>query len=105
MVALALGILISTRADSQQTAMMASLFTLLMPTMLLSGFIFPIASMPTILQYISRIIPAKYFIIIEKAIMLKGAGWDAIIWPALVLVLMLFVLLMAAWKNFKVVYS
>ena len=104
-VALALGILISTKADTQQTAMMTSLFTLLMPTMLLSGFIFPIPSMPMILQYLSKIIPAKYFITIEKAIMLKGADWEAIMQPTLILVLMLFVLLLAAWKNFKVVYK
>ena len=105
MVALALGVLISTKSDSQQTAMMSSLFTLLMPTMLLSGFIFPIASMPLLLQYISAIIPAKYFILIEKAIMLKGAGWEAITQPVLILVIMMFVLFAAAWRNFKVVYE
>ena len=104
-VALALGVLISTRAQTQQVAMMMSLFTLLLPTMLLSGFIFPIASMPYLLQKISMIIPAKYFILIEKAIMLKGAGWEAIAQPALVLVVMLFVLLLAAWKNFKIIYK
>ena len=105
MVALALGILISTKAESQQTAMMTSLFTLLLPTMLLSGFIFPIASMPLVLQYISKIIPAKYFILIEKAIMLKGATIEAILQPALVLGLMVLVLLLAAWRNFKVIYK
>lgn len=105
LVALALGIVISTKADSQQTAMMSSLFTLLMPTMLLSGFIFPIASMPTVLQYISSIIPAKYFISIEKAIMLKGAGWEAIAHPTLILSIMAIVLLMVAVKNFKVIYK
>lgn len=105
MVALALGILISTRSDSQQTAMMFSLFTLLMPTMLLSGFIFPIASMPKILQYMSTIIPAKYFIAIEKSIMLKGAGIEAVGWNAAVLILMMTVLFVAAWRNFKVIYK
>lgn len=104
-VALGLGVLISTKADSQQTAMIFSLFTLLMPTMLLSGFIFPIASMPSILQYISTIIPAKYFIIIEKAVMLKGAGLEAVTQPALVLVLMAVILFVAAWRNFKVIYN
>lgn len=105
MVALALGILISTRANSQQTAMMSSLFILLLPTMLLSGFIFPIASMPMILQYISKIIPAKYFIIIEKAIMLKGASLESVMNPVIVLGIMLVVLLAAALKNFKVIYK
>ena len=102
-VALALGVLISTRAPNQQTAMMASLFTLLMPTMLLSGFIFPIASMPKLLQWISNIIPANYFIQIEKSIMLKAAGWEAVAYPTMILVIMLTVLLFAAWRNFKVV--
>ena len=105
LVALGMGVLISTRADSQQTAMMASLFTLMMPTMLLSGFIFPIASMPTVLQYISKIIPAKYFIIIEKAIMLKGSGWETIYQPSFVLVGMLLFFLLASFKNFKVIYK
>ncbi|MEL6968984.1 MAG: ABC transporter permease [Bacteroidota bacterium] len=103
MVALALGVLISTRAPDQQTAMMTSLFTLLMPTILLSGFIFPIASMPVLLQWISQIIPANYFIQIEKSIMLKAAGWEAVAFPSVVLLTMLVVLLLAAWRNFKVV--
>jgi ABC-2 type transport system permease protein len=105
LVALALGILISTKAKTQQVAMVVSMFALLLPTMLLSGFIFPISSMPTILQYISKIIPAKYFIIIEKVIMLKGAGFEAIVEPSLVLILMFVVLILVARKNFKVVYQ
>ncbi len=104
-VALSLGVLISTVADTQQTAMMASMFALLLPTMLLSGFIFPIASMPTLLQVISRIIPATYFIDIEKAIMLKGAGWDVIRQSAIIMIVMLNVLLLVAWKNFKIIYK
>lgn len=105
LVALALGVLISTKAANQQTAMMTSLFTLLMPTMLLSGFLFPIASMPHVLQYISKIIPARYFIEIEQSIMLKAAGWDAAMFPSFILLIMLVVLLAAAWRNFKVVYK
>ena len=105
LVALVLGVLISTKSPNQQTAMMFSLFTLLMPTMLLSGFIFPIASMPKLLQYISTIIPAKYFINIENAIMLKGAGWSSVSYPSFVLVIMMLVLIIAARKNFKVRYE
>lgn len=105
MVALALGVLISTRSDTQQTAMITSLFTLLMPTMLLSGFLFPLTSMPQVLQYIARIIPAKYFIQIEQAIMLKGAGWNVVAFPTMILFIMMLVLFMAAWRNFKVVYK
>ena len=105
LVALALGILISTRAATQQVAMMTSLFTLLMPTMLLSGFLFPIASMPTPLQYVSKIIPATYFIGIEQALMLKGAGWEVIGFGVSVLAAMLLVLLGASLRNFKTRYA
>ena len=68
------------------------------------AFIFPIASMPWILQYISTIIPANYFIQIEKAIMLKGAGIDAVWSQSLVLIFMFCVLIGASVKNFKVRY-
>ncbi|MDQ1266551.1 MAG: drug efflux transport system permease protein, partial [Bacteroidota bacterium] len=72
--ALSLGILISTMVNSQQVAMMISLAGLLMPSVLLSGFIFPIDNMPVILQWISIIIPARWFLVIIKDIMLKGLG-------------------------------
>ncbi len=72
--ALALGIFISTVSNSQQTAMLLSMFALLLPTILLSGFIFPVKNMPYILQLFSNIMPSKFFIIIVKGIMLKGAG-------------------------------
>ncbi|GAB3862365.1 ABC transporter permease [Hymenobacter terrigena] len=74
LVALTLGVLISTRAASQQTAMLTSMLGLLLPTLILSGFLFPIESMPLPLQTISRIIPARYFIVILKGIMIKGLG-------------------------------
>ena len=67
---LSLGILISTVSASQQTAMMISLMALMLPTILLSGFIFPVSSMPLPLQIISNIVPAKWFIIILKGIMM-----------------------------------
>ena len=71
---LTLGVLISTISETQQTALMISLMGLMLPVILLSGFIFPLSSMPLPLQYISNIIPAKWFIIILKGIMLKGVG-------------------------------
>lgn len=71
---LALGILISTVSKTQQQAMMLSMFALLLPTILLSGFIFPVENMPEILQYLSNIMPSRWFIIIIKGIMLKGVG-------------------------------
>ena len=72
--ALSLGILISTVARNQQVAMMISMFALMLPTLLLSGFIFPIENMPEVLQWLCNIMPTKWFIIIVKDIMLKGVG-------------------------------
>jgi ABC-2 type transport system permease protein len=84
--ALALGVLISTQTQTQLTAMMISLAGLMLPTLLLSGFIFPLASMPWPLQLISHIVPAKWFLIIVKGILLKGAGLDALWRETLILV-------------------
>lgn len=72
--ALTLGIFISTISNSQQTAMLLSMFALLLPTILLSGFIFPVKNMPEILIFISHAMPSKWFIIIVKGIMIKGSG-------------------------------
>jgi len=99
---LALGILISTVTDKQQTAMMASMMGLLMPTTLLSGFIFPIESMPLPLQWLSNIMPAKWFIIILKDIMLKGSGLGEV-WPqSLVLCGMTLLFVIISIRNFKI---
>mgnify|MGYP002078309073 CR=1 FL=1 len=100
--ALALGIFISTRTQTQQAAMLSSLMILMMPTILLSGFIFPVESMPLPLQVISNAIPAKYFILLLKDIMLKGGGIDLIWKDALVLTGMMLFLLVASFKNFKI---
>ena len=78
LVALTLGVLISARAASQQTAMLTSMLSLLLPTLILSGFLFPIESMPFALQQVSRFIPARYFIVILKGIMIKGQGLRAL---------------------------
>jgi len=99
--ALSLGILISTKTASQQVAMMISLFALMLPTILLSGFIFPVSSMPLPLQVISALMPAKYFIIIIKGIMLQGVGL-AVLWKeTLILTGMTIFLLTAGLKSFK----
>jgi drug efflux transport system permease protein len=99
---LSIGIFISTKAESQQTAMLVSLMALMMPTMLLSGFVFPIESMPFVLQVISSVIPATYFIDILKNIMLKGTGWEFIWYATSVLAGMTLFFLMVSWKNFKI---
>jgi len=99
---LSLGIFISTISATQQMAMMLSMFALMMPTILLSGFIFPIENMPVILQYISLIMPSRYFIIIVKAVMLKGVGIVLIWKETLALIgLTLFFVAMSI-KKFKV---
>lgn len=100
--ALALGILISTRTESQQVAMLLSMMALMLPTILLSGFIFPIESMPKALQWLSHIIPAKWFIIIVKNIMLKGTGIEFIWKETLILLGMTLLFLAASVKNFKI---
>ncbi len=99
--ALGLGVFISTVSATQQTALMLSLFGLMMPTILLSGFIFPIANMPLPLQIMSNIIPAKWFLIIIKGIMLKGVGL-AFLWKeTLVLLGMTAFFIGLSVKKFK----
>lgn len=100
--ALSLGILISTISNSQQTAMMLSLMGLMLPVIILSGFIFPISSMPMPMQVISNIIPAKWFIIIVKAIMLKGVGIQYIWKETLVLVGMTVFYIALSIKKYKI---
>ena len=100
--ALSLGIFISTITASQQVAMMISLAGLLLPTILLSGFIFPVASMPLPLRLISNLIPAKWYLIIVRGIMLKGTSFGYIWKETLVLVVMTAVLMVASVKKFKI---
>ncbi len=100
--ALALGILISTISRTQQTATMVSLAGLLLPTVILSGFIFPISSMPTILQWISNLIPARWFLIIIRGIMLKGIGLEYLWKETLILGGMTLVLIAVSIRNFDV---
>ncbi|WP_452227847.1 MULTISPECIES: ABC transporter permease [unclassified Lacinutrix] len=100
--ALALGILISTISETQQTAMMISLMGLMLPVILLSGFIFPISSMPVPLQVISNIIPAKWFIIIIKGIMLKGVGLQFIWKETLILLGMTIFFIALSVKKYKI---
>jgi ABC-2 type transport system permease protein len=100
--ALSLGILISTIARTQQIALMISLAGLLMPTVLLSGFIFPIENMPVILQYISKFIPATWFLVILKNIMLKGLGIEYFWRETLILAGFAVLFLAISMKKFKI---
>lgn len=94
-VSLALGVLISSRAPDQRTAMMGALLGLLLPTLALTGFIFPIASMPGWLQPVTNVVPATWFIIIARGIMLKGIGL-AVLWKEFLILGGMAVVLLAA---------
>ncbi len=99
--ALALGILISSVSKSQQQAMLLSMFALLLPTILLSGFIFPIENMPYALQLVSHVMPSKWFIIIVKNIMLKGVGIGYFWKETLILLAMTVFFILMSVKKFK----
>jgi len=99
---LTLGIFISIKTASQQTAMLISLMGMLLPTMLLSGFMFPIENMPFPLQVISNIIPAKWYYIIVKDIMIKGLGFEAIWKETLILLGITLFLFAISLKSFKI---
>lgn len=100
--ALALGLLISNSTESQQAAMLISLMGMLMPTMLFTGFLFPLENMPDPLQYFANIVPSKWYYIIVKSIMIKGLGVNAIWKETLILVGMTSVLLAISFKKFKI---
>ena len=100
--ALSLGVLISTVAKTQQTALMLSLFSMMLPTILLSGFIFPISSMPVPLQLISNVIPARWFLTIIKSIMLKGLGIEYIWKETAILIAMMVILIGLSIKKYKI---
>jgi ABC-2 type transport system permease protein len=102
MMALSLGILISTISKNQQIALMISLAGLMLPTILLSGFIFPVENMPVALQILSNIMPSKWFIIIIKAIMLKGVGLQYIWKETLIIMLMTAIFIGLSVRNFKI---
>ncbi|MCD7710780.1 MAG: ABC transporter permease [Porphyromonadaceae bacterium] len=100
--ALSLGLLISTLIDTQMAAILASGMGLMMPTMLLSGLIFPIASMPIALQWISLIVPARWYIEAVRKIMIQGVGMEFALKELGVLLLMTAVLLVVSLKKFKI---
>jgi len=99
---LSLGVLISTIANSQQVALMIALTATVLPTMMLSGLIFPIASMPKLLQYFTYIIPARFYLLIVRGIVLKGSTFPQLIIPTVFLVLITILLLTISVKKFRV---
>lgn len=102
LLALSLGIFISTVAPNQMVAMFISLFALMLPTILLSGFIYPIENMPVALQWFSKLMPPRYYIEAVKVLMFKGAGLG-VVWKELLLMLaFLGAFLSLSVYNFKV---
>jgi ABC-2 type transport system permease protein len=77
---LGLGLFVSTISSTQQQAMMTSSFFFLIPMIYLSGFIFPIENMPEPIQWLTTLIPLRYFLVIVRGIFLKGVGLD-VLWP------------------------
>ena len=100
--ALSLGLLISNITDSQQAAMLISLMGMLLPTMMFTGFMFPLENMPMPLQIIANAIPSKWYYITVKSIMIKGLGISAIWKETLILAGMTLFLLAVSIKKFKI---
>ena len=101
LVSLSLGILISARTSSQRVAMMGALLGTMLPNVLLSGFIFPIESMPAALRIVSYAVPGRWFVLIARGIMLKGVGLEYLWHETLILAAMSLVLLVASTRSFK----
>jgi ABC-2 type transport system permease protein len=98
---LGIGLFISTISKTQQQAMMVAQFGIMMPMIYLSGFAFPIENMPKIIQYITYLIPLRYYITILRAIILKGASFTELIPETVMLLLMGVLILIASAMRFK----
>jgi ABC-2 type transport system permease protein len=99
--AISLGLMISNITDKQQTALFISLMGLMLPTLILSGFMFPIENMPIPLQVISNVVPSKWFFIIIKNVMIKGLGWESVWLQSLILMGMTTIFLSISVLKFK----
>jgi ABC-2 type transport system permease protein len=101
MVGLALGVMIASVTSSQRAAMIGAMAGTMLPNLLLSGMIFPIASLPDWMHPLTLVVPARWFILISRGIMLKGAGVAQLWLPLVVLCGMLLVLMLVAIRSFK----
>ena len=101
LLALSLGILVSTIAETQLIALLISAMLLMMPVIMLSGMMFPIESMPKILQYISAIIPTRYYISAMRKLMIMGVGIEEVYFEVSVLISMLIALMSLALAKFN----
>lgn len=102
LLALVVGIMVSTFSNTQQTAMFVSSSVFMLPTVLLSGMVFPVENMPKILQWFSAVVPAKWYISALRDIMLKGAGLELIAQNIIVMTLMIFVFSAFSILKFKI---
>ena len=98
---LSLGMVISTVTDSQQVAMLISLMGLMLPTIMLSGFMFPIESMPWVLQMVSNVVPAKWFYYGVSDVMIRGLGFEAVWREIVILVGFTIVFLVISFRKFN----
>lgn len=101
LLALSLGLLISTVADTQLTVLLFSAMVLLLPCLLLSGMVFPIESMPSILRWITYIVPPRYYVEAMRKLMIMGTGFKSISTDFLILLLMTAALMALALRNYK----
>jgi ABC-2 type transport system permease protein len=101
MVSLAIGVLVATLTATQRVAMLVALLATMLPSTLLSGMVFPLASMPRVLQLLSNIVPAHWFIVIARGIMLKGVGLGHLWRETLVLMSMTVLFMTIAVRSFK----
>jgi ABC-2 type transport system permease protein len=98
---LSFGLMISNTTNSQQTALLLSMMGMMLPTMIFTGFMFPLENMPKPFQWISNLLPSRWYFLIIKAVMLKGLGFKYVWKESLILLGMTLVLLTIALKNFK----
>jgi ABC-2 type transport system permease protein len=99
---LSIGLLLSINAQTQQAAMMGSLMGMMLPTMLLTGFLFPIENMPWALRALSNLVPSRWYFIIVKRVMLKGLGFGSVWKETLILTGMCVVLFTISLRRFKI---
>src|SRR6202000_758554 len=102
MTCLSIGLLLSINAKTQQAAMMGSMMGMMLPTMLLTGFLFPIENMPGALQVLSNLVPSRWYFIIIKRVMLKGLGFGAVWREFLILTGMCLLLFGISLRRFKI---
>ena len=100
-VCLAIGLVISTQTSSQQTAMMVSMMAMMLPAILLSGFMFPIENLPVPLQWMSLLLPARWYFVVVKTVMIKGLGFSAIMKETVILAGMAVVFITLSVTRFK----